>query len=148
MNLDEYDAFVWEKIDPKVKALGPIGILQWGITKLNSEAGELAALIAQRDYHGHAVEDSKFAYEDGDSGFMVSVIAQALGYSTQHILEMNMAKLTQRGDYANYLREKMATTPTENPYAEVITGLERTLRRFYDLAGKDTGELDPAESTP
>ena len=45
MNLTEYDAWVWDRIDPEVKALGPVGILQWGIGKLNSEAGELAGWL-------------------------------------------------------------------------------------------------------
>ena len=144
----EYDEYVWSKIDPKIMQRGPVAILDWAILKLNSEAGELAGLLSRRDYHERDVDEKEFCFEDGDCQFYVSVIALVLGYSTQTIMEMNVAKLNDRGDYANYLQQKMEAEKPENPYADVIADLERTLRRYYDLAGKDSGEIDPAESSP
>jgi NTP pyrophosphatase (non-canonical NTP hydrolase) len=143
LSLSEYDAFVLDMIDPKVKELGPVGILFWGITKLNSEAGELAGALARREYHQREVDEREFVFEDGDCLFYVSVIAQALGYSTQHVLDSNVAKLTERGNYANYLSEKMAA---EKPVA--YTPQEQALIDAVLRAVRDSGELDPAESSP
>jgi hypothetical protein len=142
----EYDDFVWSRVDPKIMQRGAQAILAWAAHKAASEAGEVNGEIAKRDYHERDVSETVIAYEWGDVLYYVSAGAQALGLSLYSIMEMNVAKLTDRGDYANYLRQKMEATPRDGAYDEVIANLETTLRRYKDLAGAHIGEQGPAET--
>lgn len=147
----EYDDFVWSKLDPKVKEGGDIAVLHWSGLKLASESGEFAGEIVKRDFHQRPVNEMVLIYELGDALYPIATGARALGVSLQTVMEMNVAKLTERGDYANYLRQKMEQSgsgPTSE-VQDVIDALQATARQIIDRwpEPQDAGELDPAESS-
>jgi hypothetical protein len=69
--------------------------------------------------------------------YYVSAGAQALGLSLNTVMEMNVSKLTDRGDYANYLRQKMeAEAPQpqhpESKAAAIVEMHKDAIRAIYD----------------
>lgn len=147
----EYDDFVWSKLDPKVKEGGDIAVLHWSGLKMSTETGEFNGEIVKRDFHQREVSELALMYELGDALYPISTAAHALGVSLDTIMQMNVAKLTERGDYANYLRQKMEQSGS-GPVSEVqdvIDALQATARRIIDRwpEPQDSGELDPAESS-
>lgn len=133
----EYDDFVWSRVDPKIMQRGAQAILAWAAHKAASEAGEVNGEIAKRDYHERDVSETVIAYEWGDVLYYVSAGAQALGLSLNTVMEMNVSKLTDRGDYANYLRQKMeAEAPQpqhpESKAAAIVEMHKDAIRAIYD----------------
>ena len=117
MDTNEYDAFVWSKLDPKVKALGPVGVRQWAMAKIAEEYGELSKLDV-RHMHGYDIDQAERWKETGDLEFAVSVLCQSMGLSTEFIMQRNIVKLSERGDYATYLADKTLEDRTEKERPE------------------------------
>lgn len=107
LDTNEYDAFVWSMLDPKVKALGPVGVRQWAMAKIAEEFGELSRLDV-RGMHGRDIDQKDRWKEAGDLGFAFAILNLSMGLSTEFILRANMDKLQARGDYATYLDGKEA----------------------------------------
>lgn len=107
MDTHDYDAFVWGRLDPKVKALGPVGVREWAVKKIVSEVGEFADLDV-KEMHGLDIDQKDRWLEAGDIGFAFHILCLSMGMSTDRILQLNIDKLTDRGDYATYLAGKEA----------------------------------------
>jgi hypothetical protein len=100
-----YEDFVWARIDPKVKALGSLGVRQWAFLKIIEEAGEIARLDV-RQMHGIDQDQGDYWKELGDLKFAVAALIKSFGMTEDLIEEMNRIKLNDRGDYATYLAAK------------------------------------------
>lgn len=108
MDTSEYDAFVWDKLDPKVKALGPVGVRDWALKKIVSEVGEFADLDV-KEMHGRDIDQKDRWLEAGDIEFAIAILCLSMGMTTDRIMRLNMDKLNDRGDYATYLAGKEDT---------------------------------------
>ena len=100
-----YDEFVWGRIDPVVKTLGTLGVREWAFKKIIEELGELARMDV-RAMHGKEQDQANYWDEGGDLLFAVTAYLKSFGLDTASVEQMNRRKLTFRGDYADYLRNK------------------------------------------
>lgn len=67
-----------------------------GLMGLNGEAGEAIDLLKKYLYQGHDLDKAHLAKELGDVAWYIAVSADALGYTLEEILEMNVEKLRKR----------------------------------------------------
>lgn len=67
-----------------------------GLMGLNGEAGEAIDILKKHLFQGHDLNREHLAKELGDVAWYLAVTADALGYSLEEILAMNVAKLRER----------------------------------------------------
>ena len=70
-------------------------MLYHAIFGLTSEAGEVSGIM-QKHYQGHFVSIVHLLKELGDCLWMIAEACEALGYSMDDIMEMNIEKLIER----------------------------------------------------
>lgn len=63
---------------------------------LNGEAGEAIDILKKHLYQGHELDREHLAKELGDVAWYLAVTADALGYTLEDILQMNVQKLRAR----------------------------------------------------
>lgn len=67
-----------------------------GLAGLNGEAGEAIDILKKHLFQGHDLDREHLAKELGDAAWYLAVSADALGYSLEDILAMNVEKLRDR----------------------------------------------------
>lgn len=67
-----------------------------GLMGLNGEAGEAIDILKKHLFQGHEMDREHLAKELGDVAWYLAVSADALGYSLEEILQMNVDKLRVR----------------------------------------------------
>ena len=67
-----------------------------GLMGLNGEAGEAIDILKKHLFQGHPLDSEHLAKELGDVAWYLAVSADALGYSLEEILQMNVDKLRAR----------------------------------------------------
>ena len=67
-----------------------------GLMGLNGEAGEAIDILKKHLFQGHDLDREHLAKELGDVAWYLAVSADALGYSLEQILQMNVDKLRAR----------------------------------------------------
>lgn len=72
------------------------GRLVNGLMGLNGESGECIDILKKHLFQGHDLDRVHLAKELGDVAWYLAVSADALGYTLEEILEMNVAKLMAR----------------------------------------------------
>jgi len=81
---------LWQAIDEnKIRLMN-------GLMGLNGEAGEAIDILKKHLYQGHYFDREHLAKELGDVAWYLAVSADALGYSLEEILKMNVEKLRAR----------------------------------------------------
>ena len=63
---------------------------------LNGEAGEAIDILKKHLFQGHELDTAHMAKELGDVAWYLAISADALGYSLEEILKMNIEKLKKR----------------------------------------------------
>lgn len=76
--------------------IGRAGRLINGLMGLNGEAGEAIDILKKHLFQGHELDREHLAKELGDVAWYLAVTADALGYTLEEILEMNVEKLRAR----------------------------------------------------
>lgn len=67
-----------------------------GLMGLNGEAGEAIDILKKHLFQGHALDREHLAKELGDVAWYLAVAADALGYTLEQVLLMNVNKLRAR----------------------------------------------------
>ena len=67
-----------------------------GLMGLNGEAGEAMDILKKHLFQGHGLNREHLAKELGDVAWYLAVSCDALGYSLEEVLEMNVKKLRAR----------------------------------------------------
>lgn len=67
-----------------------------GLMGMNGEAGEAIDILKKHWYQGHELDVDHLAKELGDVLWYVSLSSDAIGYSLEEIMEMNLKKLAAR----------------------------------------------------
>ena len=99
MTINEYQkealrtAPTWRKSALWVDWVKP---LENGLMGLNGEAGEAIDILKKHLFQGHPLDREHLAKELGDVAWYLAVSADALGYTLEEILEMNVKKLRAR----------------------------------------------------
>lgn len=70
--------------------------LQNGLMGLSGESGEAIDILKKYMFQGHDIEKEHLALELGDALWYISLAADALGYSLEDIMQMNIEKLQKR----------------------------------------------------
>ena len=70
--------------------------LENGLMGLNGEAGEAIDILKKHLFQGHPLDREHLAKELGDVAWYLAVSADALGYTLEEVLEMNVKKLRAR----------------------------------------------------
>ena len=70
-----------------------------GLTGLNGEAGEAIDILKKYLFQGHELDREHLAKELGDVAWYLALSADALGYTLEDILQMNINKLRDRYPY-------------------------------------------------
>ena len=78
-----------------------------GVLGLCGESGECADLIKKHMFQGHDFDPVHLAKELGDVAWYLAVTADALGYTLEDILSMNVKKLRAR--YPNGFEAERST---------------------------------------
>ena len=63
---------------------------------LTGEAGEVADLVKKANYQGHILDKDAVMKELGDIAWYIALACQALGFSMEEVLRMNIEKLQKR----------------------------------------------------
>ena len=80
---------------PKVLSRGLMRLTN-GLMGLNGEAGEAIDLLKKSIFQGHPLDREHMAKELGDVAWYLAVAADALGYTLEQVLQMNIDKLAAR----------------------------------------------------
>lgn len=67
-----------------------------GVMGLNGESGECIDILKKALFQGHGLDAEHLAEELGDVAWYLAVSAQALGYTLEEIMQMNVEKLRRR----------------------------------------------------
>lgn len=67
-----------------------------GLMGLNGEAGEAIDILKKHLFQGHDLDREHLAKELGDVAWYLAVSADALGYSLEKVMQMNLDKLRAR----------------------------------------------------
>ena len=67
-----------------------------GLMGLNGEAGEAIDILKKCLFQGHNLDREHLAKELGDVAWYLAVSADALGYTLEEVLQMNVDKLRAR----------------------------------------------------
>lgn len=70
--------------------------LMEGLIGMNSEAGEALDFWKKAEFQGHRLDEKAIALELGDVLWYLVEAADALGYSLEEIMKMNIEKLKKR----------------------------------------------------
>lgn len=95
MTINEYQKEAL-RTDSSIIALTNEGRLTNGLMGLNGEAGEAIDILKKHLFQGHELDCEHLAKELGDVAWYLAVTADALGYTLEEILEMNVQKLRAR----------------------------------------------------
>lgn len=95
MTINEYQKEAL-RTDSGYRMLTPTGRLTNGLMGLNGEAGEAIDILKKHLYQGHELDREHLAKELGDVAWYLAVTADALGYTLEDILQMNVQKLRAR----------------------------------------------------
>lgn len=79
----------WIKPDRKLR-------LEQGLMGLCGESGEAIDILKKTMFQAHPLDEIHLAKELGDVAWYLAVSADALGYSLEEILKMNIEKLRKR----------------------------------------------------
>lgn len=85
-----------ELLKKEVEELHNIDRLINGLMGLNGEAGEAIDILKKHLFQGHDLDKEHLAKELGDVAWYLAISADALGYSLEEILQMNIDKLKAR----------------------------------------------------
>lgn len=91
----EYQKAAMKFASPLSTATPEMLMLQ-GVMGMNGEAGEAIDLVKKFIFHGHKLDKEHLAKELGDVLWYVATCAEALGYSLDVIMKMNIDKLAAR----------------------------------------------------
>lgn len=72
------------------------GLIINGAIGLCGEAGEVADMIKKVQFQGHALDKEHMAKELGDVAWYLAIIAQAIGYDLDTVLQMHVDKMRAR----------------------------------------------------
>lgn len=94
MTINEYqqEALRTEPKDRMTKT----GRMLNGLMGLNGEAGEAIDILKKHLFQGHELNKEHLAKELGDIAWYLAVSADAIGYTLEDILQMNVSKLRAR----------------------------------------------------
>ena len=67
-----------------------------GVMGLNGESGECIDILKKALFQGHGLDTEHLAEELGDVAWYLAVSADALGYTLEEIMQMNVEKLRKR----------------------------------------------------
>lgn len=67
-----------------------------GVMGMAGEAGECVELLKKHLFQGHDLDREHMAKEIGDVAWYVALAADALGYSLDEIMRMNLEKISDR----------------------------------------------------
>lgn len=95
MTINEYQKEAL-RTDSGMVILTDEGRLTNGLMGLNGEAGEAIDILKKHLFQGHELDREHLAKELGDVAWYLAVTADALGYTLEEILEMNVEKLRAR----------------------------------------------------
>lgn len=95
MTINEYQKEAL-RTDTAYMMLTPTGRLSNGLMGLNGEAGEAIDILKKHLFQGHELDREHLAKELGDVAWYLAVTADALGYTLEEILTMNVQKLRAR----------------------------------------------------
>lgn len=70
--------------------------LMEGLLGLNGEAGEASDILKKALFQGHNLDRDHMAKELGDVAWYLALAADAIGYSLEDVLKMNIEKLKAR----------------------------------------------------
>lgn len=70
-------------------------MVRHAIFGLTSEAGEVAGIF-QKVYQGHAIDPEHLKKELGDCLWMIAEACEAMGFTMEDIMELNIEKLRKR----------------------------------------------------
>lgn len=101
MDANEYQRLAMLTLNP---ALDSRDVLINGVMGLCGEAGEAIDLVKKHLAQGHPLDREKLALELGDVAWYLAETAQAIGYSLEEILALNIDKLRRR--YPDGFREE------------------------------------------
>lgn len=76
--------------------LNNLQLLQNGLMGLCGESGEALDIFKKYLFQGHELDETHLAKELGDVAWYLAVSADALGYSLEEILQLNVNKLRAR----------------------------------------------------
>lgn len=93
MNSDTYRA---EVLRTYAGAADPREKLTLSALGLTGESGEVADHLKKALFQGHAIEPEHLAKELGDILWYLCLAADALGYSLEEIMQINVEKLRKR----------------------------------------------------
>ena len=95
MTINEYQKEALRTDSGKI-TLANEGRLTNGLMGLNGEAGEAIDILKKHLFQGHELDCEHLAKELGDVAWYLAVTADALGYTLEEILAMNVQKLRAR----------------------------------------------------
>lgn len=95
MTINEYQKEAL-RTDTGYNMLTSTGRLTNGLMGLNGEAGEAIDILKKHLFQGHELDREHLAKELGDVAWYLAVTADALGYTLEDILQMNVQKLRAR----------------------------------------------------
>lgn len=93
MDADEYQRQALRTVNDSMNRRNELTNYALGIT---GEAGEVADLVKKHVYHGHPLSENKLRLELGDVLWYVATMADSLGCTLSHIMELNVDKLRTR----------------------------------------------------
>ncbi len=70
-----------------------------GVMGMNGEAGECIDLLKKHYFQGHDLDVEHLAKEIGDVLWYVAISADAIGYTLEDIMQLNIDKLDARYPY-------------------------------------------------
>lgn len=95
MTINEYQKEAL-RTDSGIMVLTDEGRLTNGLMGLNGESGEAIDILKKHLFQGHELDREHLAKELGDVAWYLAVTADALGYTLEEILTMNVQKLRAR----------------------------------------------------
>ena len=101
-----YSKFVESRIATRIKTMGRLAVLRWAAQKMIEEAVEHNRLLVMHEYHGVEYDQQDLWKEQGDMRFYLEVITLYGGMPMHQIEMLNVQKLTDRGDYQDYLENR------------------------------------------
>ncbi|MBQ8237897.1 MAG: nucleoside triphosphate pyrophosphohydrolase family protein [Oscillospiraceae bacterium] len=96
MTPNEYQNAALRTAPKYPEEVGKIPQLINGLMGLNGEAGEAIDILKKHLFHHHKLDKGHLAKELGDIAWYLAVTADALGYTLEDILKMNIDKLMAR----------------------------------------------------
>lgn len=67
-----------------------------GALGLSGESGEVADMIKKWKFQGHLLDYAKLAEEIGDVMWYCAIMSEAIGFTLDDIMQMNITKLEER----------------------------------------------------